>query len=438
MDNLNDLVIRAKNGDILSHEELYRQTHERVYYLAVKLLKNPDDALDVMQDVFITAIKNIHTLNNISSFIPWIFQITSNKCKNHLKSSNRFVDINNDFNEESFISNIYESDDDFLPDVILDNKEKKLLILEVIDNLPYLQKECILLHYFSGLSIADISSSLSVSEGTIKSRLNYGRKKIKEIILQIEEKHDIRIHALLPLGMLFNNPSDISMPNDVTVSNVWNNIIRNIDISTSGIFSNHVSSLQKNILSSALKSKAIVGILTLSLLGGGTLLFKQLTVNSPVIKQPSVAESTVSSNLDSKMPDLDAEVNFNDIGFGENMRVLLAKSSGEKITYRELSNIYQIGFTPEGMDFYNVQNQWASSIVGQYGTHPVSSLEDLKYFGSNQELSVSLKKFDPSNKPLLHSISEEQIFSVVPYAIILYHDANHPPVDFEQYSNSKK
>lgn len=75
-----------------------------------------------------------------------------------------------------------------MPQDILESKEKQRMILDILDSLPEEQKEVIYLRYYNGLSVKQIAEKLDVSDGTVKSRLNYGRKKIQAEVESLEKK----------------------------------------------------------------------------------------------------------------------------------------------------------------------------------------------------------------------------------------------------------
>ena len=199
-----DLVLLAQKGDISAQEELYKATYQRAYYLALKLLQNADDAMDILQESYIVAFRALDSLQNPEAFSSWFAQIVANRSKNLLRSRNRFVKPSFDEEEEQdYFENIEDTDEAILPESVLDQEEKRRLVLQMIDELPDDQRECVMLYYFSGLSTEQVAQTQECSVGTVKSRLNYARKKLKESVLSLEKRTDIRLHTLVPLGLLF-------------------------------------------------------------------------------------------------------------------------------------------------------------------------------------------------------------------------------------------
>lgn len=199
-----DLVLLAQKGDISAQEELYKATYQKAYYLALKLLQNADDAMDVLQESYIVAFRALDSLQNPEAFSSWFAQIVANRSKNLLRSRNRFVKPSfGEEEEQDYFENIEDTDEAILPESVLDQEEKRRLVLQMIDELPDDQRECVMLYYFSGLSTEQVAQTQECSVGTVKSRLNYARKKLKESVLSLEKRTDIRLHTLVPLGLLF-------------------------------------------------------------------------------------------------------------------------------------------------------------------------------------------------------------------------------------------
>ena len=91
-----------------------------------------------------------------------------------------------------------EENEGLIPASALENRAQREIILSIIEALPQQQKECVLLFYYSELTVAQIAQALECSEGTVKSRLNYARKKLREGILETEERDGIRLHTWRP------------------------------------------------------------------------------------------------------------------------------------------------------------------------------------------------------------------------------------------------
>lgn len=186
-EGLAEIVMKSKQGDEQAFNKLYENYVKKVYYICLKFLKDREDASDVTQDTFVTAFEKLSTLQNPESFGMWISKIATNKCKNVL------IKKNHSFIEELKMDDKGIEDEDlnseFIPEEYVINKEKRKIIMEIIDNkLSDVQRMAILLYYYECEPVSEIAKILECSEGTVKSRLNSARKVIKKAIEDKEKK----------------------------------------------------------------------------------------------------------------------------------------------------------------------------------------------------------------------------------------------------------
>ena len=194
------LVTKAKAMDSAAWDELYQDTVRQIYFVVKKIVSNQQDAEDLVQDTYITAFRNLAQLNEPENFRAWISKIAANKCKDYLKKNKAiaFADLQD---EEGEYIQWEDEDTTWQPDVVLDEKETTRLVAEIIESLPEDQKLCVLLYYREELSVGEIAESLGVSAGTVKSRLNYARAKIKAQVLELEKK-GTKLYGLAPIPFL--------------------------------------------------------------------------------------------------------------------------------------------------------------------------------------------------------------------------------------------
>ncbi|MDF1495814.1 RNA polymerase sigma factor [Caproiciproducens sp. CPB-2] len=196
-----ELVNKAQQGTQNAFTVLYEETHNSIYFLALKMLKNEEDALDVVQDTYISAFNNLAKIENSEFFSTWLHQIATNKCKDYLKK-NKPVLFADDEQEEVFVGNIEDKDDDFIPQNSLDKAETRHLIMDIIDNsLSDSQRTAIMLFYYEEMSVSKIAEVLECSEGTVKSRLFSARKLIK-IGVDEHEKKGVKLYSAAAIPLL--------------------------------------------------------------------------------------------------------------------------------------------------------------------------------------------------------------------------------------------
>ena len=149
----------------------------------------------------IAMLTKLDTLQNPEVFWSWLGSITANLCRNALSRGPREMQIPEDEEGNSLLDTYETLDEQEVPDKALDNDETRRMIAELVDDLPDAQRQCVLLYYYDEMSVKDIAASLEVSENTVKSRLNYARKSIKEGVERYE-KQGIKLYGLSPLPFL--------------------------------------------------------------------------------------------------------------------------------------------------------------------------------------------------------------------------------------------
>ena len=201
-----DLVLSAKNGDQQAITALYNLSYKPAYAVAVKMTGNEDDAFDVLQDAYIKAFSSLDQLTDPSGFIPWFNKITANKCKNFLRGKKNvvlFSDMTYDSGEDSIELEFEDENLAFQPEEHADYSDTKRLVAEMLDNLPADQKMVLLMYYVQEMSIKEIAEALDISENTVKSRMNYGKKKMRSQAVDMEKKgYKLRVSAVTVIPFL--------------------------------------------------------------------------------------------------------------------------------------------------------------------------------------------------------------------------------------------
>lgn len=139
---------------------------------AYLFVKDTSLADDIFQEVFIKVYKNLHKYRGEASLKTWILQITINQCKDYLKSNwfKRII-LNFSDKEEVKVSSSLEN-------IFIDKEEKKQLLNQVLE-LPILMREVLILYYYHDMNVAEISTALSIPQGTARSRLHRAKELLK-------------------------------------------------------------------------------------------------------------------------------------------------------------------------------------------------------------------------------------------------------------------
>lgn len=197
-----ETVIAAQKGDKFAQTELYEKCYNSVYYIIKTIVKSEDLTLDLVQDTFLKAFANLDKLSNPAAFLPWVKRIGSNVAKNYLrkKKPTLFSEMlpNDDSGDNDEVVDFADMDLTSQPEEALDAKTKKQLLWAIIDELSDEQRIVVNLFYFQNCPVADIAQSLGVSPNTVKSRLNYARKKIEAKVLDLEKK-GTKLYGLAPI-----------------------------------------------------------------------------------------------------------------------------------------------------------------------------------------------------------------------------------------------
>ena len=178
-------------------ETIYKEFSKAAYFLALKIMKDPQIAEDITQDVFVKVFQKIDDLKEPQAFPAWFKRITVNQCTYILKKNNKLPIADDE--ENSQLEFVEETDDRLLPEKSLDNSETARLITEIVDKLPTPQRVCVYYYYYEQLSVADIAETLTVSENTIKTRLSLAREKIRKGLKKLEEKDGIKLYSIAPI-----------------------------------------------------------------------------------------------------------------------------------------------------------------------------------------------------------------------------------------------
>lgn len=190
--NMSYLVQKARENDQEALTEIYKISSPAVYKTIRVLIKDEDTVYDILQDTYVKAFTRLNQLQNPDKLIPWLKMIANNLAKDWLKKSKPvfFTDIygGEELEDIPFEESIEDVRSELNPEMAMDQQEAKRLVMEILDHLPEDQRVVIGMFYYEEMSVKDIAQTLGVSENTVKSRLSYGRKKIKEQVMDLEKR----------------------------------------------------------------------------------------------------------------------------------------------------------------------------------------------------------------------------------------------------------
>ena len=167
-----DLVRRCRNGDRGAFEVLLRRYERPVYNAALRMLRNPEDAKDVSQTVFLKAYEHLAEYDPKYRFYSWIYRIAINESLNGLNRRHRLEPVD----EEA-------TDERPGPDQVLGDEQRSRYVQGALMYLKPEYRTVIVLKHFVGCSYHDMSEILQLPEKTVKSRLFTARQLLKEVLL---------------------------------------------------------------------------------------------------------------------------------------------------------------------------------------------------------------------------------------------------------------
>ena len=298
MKTIKELVLSAKNGNKKAFDKLYKLTSNDVWFTCVSLLKDEENAKDIMQETYITAFLKLDTLKDEEKFCGWLTAIATNKSKNKLKGK-----VEYQIDDEILIAET-ETDELMLPEEYINKAEKRKVLLQIIeDTLSFNQYQVVLMFYFNELSIAEIAQALEISEGTVKSRLNSSRAKMKTAIEDYENKSGDRLHGVVVVPFfttIFKEEAKslavpnitIKLPNGQTLATSATKGFATGAKST-------VSSIVKATATATVKTKVIAVVCGATILAGTSAVGISILAGCNAEKEPtepSVISSTVQTS----------------------------------------------------------------------------------------------------------------------------------------------
>jgi len=165
------------NGDTRAFSVLVERYKHMVFTLAVKVLKNQEEAEEVAQDVFLKMYTALPTFKGNSKFSTWLYKIAYYRSLDYLKKQKRSLNTSSiDSDTEYHLSGMEDALDR------LEAKERKLAIKGAGDELPHDDAVVITLHYFEELSLKEIAEIMSIEANTVKVRLFRSRKRLAKLL----------------------------------------------------------------------------------------------------------------------------------------------------------------------------------------------------------------------------------------------------------------
>lgn len=173
-----EMISRCQEGDQEALKEIFDKYHKKVYRIAYGVVRQREEALDIVQEVFIKLFRSIKNFKGRSRFYTYLYRMAMNTAIDHARKVGK-----------QFFSSLDEEGSFEPSDKVEKGPEKMLLQKELegrvalaMDKLPPEQKAALIFRDVEGLSYREMSEAMGCSIGTVMSRLHYGRRKVQELL----------------------------------------------------------------------------------------------------------------------------------------------------------------------------------------------------------------------------------------------------------------
>lgn len=173
-DVTSNTIFNAANGDLSAFEEIFKTYTDYVFNAALRIVRNPEDAEEITQEVFLEVYRNLSRFRFRSALSTWIYRITINTAINYRKKNVKARTVG--YNDAIRSVSVQNSVDDAVEKEYTQN-----LIQTLLGRLTAAQKRCIELRIIQGLSYRQIAKTLKINLSAVRSRLKRARKKLLEL-----------------------------------------------------------------------------------------------------------------------------------------------------------------------------------------------------------------------------------------------------------------
>lgn len=162
--------------DSVKFEKLYHAYKQKLYYVAFNILKDEQEAENMVHDTYVTIIEILDNIEETESHKTWNYIVTilKNKCFNFLKASKRM----------SYMEEMPESSSQFNTEKEVIRKETSFILAEALVKLEYPDKEILYLTYYNGLRSKEIGKILGLSSDNVRQRIKRAKKKLRKVLTE--------------------------------------------------------------------------------------------------------------------------------------------------------------------------------------------------------------------------------------------------------------
>jgi RNA polymerase sigma-70 factor (ECF subfamily) len=178
-----DLIERLKKGQPWAFNQLVNRYQKRLLKIAYGITLDQEESLEIVQDVFVSVFKNIHTFRQEAKLATWLRKITINHCLNwKRKWKRRFKWHHDPIESETDYSLVNESRKRGNPEMLYREKQFEANLMKAVKQLPEKTRLVFVLNTFEGLSYEEIANTLDIKKGTVSSRLHNARNQLTKLL----------------------------------------------------------------------------------------------------------------------------------------------------------------------------------------------------------------------------------------------------------------
>jgi len=222
------LVERAKQGDDEAFTDIYMAFSKSVYYLALRLIQNDEDAKDVVQETMLIFSQNLNTLENTQAVVAFVNKVAFHQCTRILRKRKP-----HEVYDEQEWQAIADEDEDFIPEKYADKKERREYLVNLVDGLSEPLRKVVMLHYYNEYTVSHIAKLLDIGESAVKMRLSRAREALK---IKIEKEKDM-VQSMVSVPVLtrvLQTHADEVFTTEISVG-MWQNIAEKLGYSAEAI-----------------------------------------------------------------------------------------------------------------------------------------------------------------------------------------------------------
>jgi RNA polymerase sigma-70 factor (ECF subfamily) len=178
------LIERCLSGDQQAWETIVRQHWRKVFNVAYKFVGRHEAAEDLTQDIFLKIFRSLDTFDRRANFQTWLISVSRNLCIDYYRSARK---------ERETIDRQVNPDDlmpvssEVAPDAALEQRDLAVLLRRALEKLPGSLRAAVIMRDIQELSYQEIAEHLELPEGTVKSRINRGRKELARQIRRLQQ-----------------------------------------------------------------------------------------------------------------------------------------------------------------------------------------------------------------------------------------------------------